>query len=129
MVAAVGLDGVQAPFALDGAMNGEAFVTYVEQVLVPTLQGGEIVVLDNLSSHRLPRVVELIEAAGGEVWYLPPYSPDLNPIESMWSKVKQVLRSIAARTFDGLVDAIGIALDKITARDLIGWFTHCGYAT
>lgn len=129
MLAAVGLDGVQAPFALDGAIDGDSFVVYVEKLLVPTLQGGEIVVLDNLSSHKLPRVVELIEAAGAEVWYLPPYSPDLNPIEEMWSKIKGVLRSIAARTFDGLVDAIRIALDNVTVSDLSGWFTHSGYTT
>lgn len=129
MLAAIGLDGVQAPFALDGAIDGDSFVVYVEKILVPTLQGGEIVVLDNLSSHKLPRVVELIEATGAEVWYLPPYSPDLNPIEQMWSKIKGVLRSIAARTFDTLVDAIRIALDKVTVGDLTGWFTHAGYTT
>ena len=129
MVAAIGPEGIQAPFALDGAIDGESFVAYVEKVLVPTLKGGEIVVLDNLSSHKLPRVTELIEAAGAEVWYLPPYSPDFNPIEKMWSKVKQVLRSIAARNFDALVKAIRTALNKVSASDLIGWFSRCGYAT
>lgn len=129
MIAAIGLDGVHAPFALDGAIDGDAFVIYVEKILLPTLQGGEIVVLDNLSSHKLPCVAELIESAGAEVWYLPPYSPDLNPIENMWSKVKQTLRSIAARTFDGLVDAIRCALNRVAASDLLGWFTHCGYRT
>jgi transposase len=129
MLAAIGLDGVHAPFALDGAIDGEAFIVYVEKVLVPTLHGGEIVVLDNLSSHKLPRVAELIEAAGAEVWYLPPYSPDFNPIEEMWSKIKQILRSIAARTFDALVDAIRTAISKVTTNDLIGWFAHSGYAT
>ena len=129
MIAAIGLDGVHAPFALDGAIDGDAFLVYVEKVLLPTLQGGEIVVLDNLSSHKISRVVELVESAGDEVWYLPPYSPDLNPIEPMWSKVKQVLRSIAARTFDGLVDAIRTALDQVSTSDLLGYFTHAGYAT
>ncbi len=129
MLAAIGLDGVQAPFALDGAIDGDSFLVYVEKVLLPTLQGGEIVVLDNLSSHKLPRVVQLIESVGAEVWYLPPYSPDLNPIENMWSKIKQTLRSIAARTFEGLVDAIRIALQKVSVSDLIGWFSHSGYAT
>ena len=129
MIAAIGLDGVHAPFALDGVIDGDAFLIYVEKILLPTLQGGEIVVLDNLSSHKLPRVAELIESAGAEVWYLPPYSPDFNPIENMWSKVKQILRSIAARTFDGLVDAIRSALNRVAARDLLGWFNHCGYAT
>jgi len=129
MIAAIGLDGVHAPFALDGAVDGDAFLIYVEKILLPTLHGGEIVVLDNLSSHKLSRVAELIESAGAEVWYLPPYSPDFNPIENMWSKVKQVLRSIAARTFDDLVDAIGSALNRVTTSDILGWFPHCGYAT
>jgi len=129
MIAAIGLDGVHAPFALDGAIDGDAFLVYVEKVLLPTLQGGEIVVLDNLSSHKIPRVVELVESAGAEVRYLPPYSPDFNPIEPMWSKVKQVLRSIAARTFDGLVDAIRTAFDQVSTSDLLGWFMHCGYTT
>ena len=129
MIAAIGLDGVQAPFALDGGIDGDAFLIYVEKVLLPTLHGGEIVVLDNLSSHKLPRVAQLIESAGAEVWYLPPYSPDFNPIENMWSKVKQILRSIAARTFDGLVHAIRSALTRVAISDLLGWFNHCGYAT
>ena len=129
MLAAIGLDGVQAPFALNGAIDGDAFLIYVEKVLVPTLQGGEIVVLDNLSSHKLPRVAELIESAGAEVWYLPPHSPDFNPIEQMWSKIKQVLRSLAARTFDRLVDAIRSAFNRVATSDLLGWSNHCGYAT
>jgi transposase len=129
MIAAVGLDGVQAPFALDGAVDAVAFVVYVEQFLVPTLRGGEIVVLDNLACHKHPRVRELIESAGAEVWYLPPYSPDFNPIEEMWSKIKHILRGLAARTFDGLIEAIGIALKQVTLQDLLGWFRHCGYTT
>ena len=129
MIAAIGLDGVQAPFALEGAVDAEAFGVYVEGVLLPTLRGGEIVVMDNLACHKHPRVRELIESVGAEVWYLPPYSPDFNPIEPMWSKIKQTLRSLAARTFEGLIEAIGIALGKITLQDLMGWFAHCGYAT
>ena len=129
MLAAIGLDGIYAPFVLDGAIDGDAFIAYVEQVLVPTLRGGEIVVMDNLSSHKLPRVVKLIEAAGAEVWYLPPYSPDSNPIENMWSKVKTILRSLAARTFETLVDAIRVAFENVSLHDLQGWFNHCGYTT
>ncbi len=129
MLAAIGLDGVAAPWTLDGAMDADAFDVYVEHVLVPTLHGGEIVVLDNLASHKRPRVAELIQAAGAEVWYLPPYSPDLNPIEQMWSKVKQILRSVAARTVDDLINAIGDALEDVTSDDLLGWFTHAGYTT
>jgi len=129
MLAAIGLDGVDAPWTLDGPIDADAFEVYVEHVLVPTLRGGEIVVLDNLSSHKRPRVAELIHEAGAEVWYLPPYSPDLNPIEQMWSKIKQILRSVAARTFDNLIAAIGDALKQVTRSDLLGWFTHAGYAT
>ena len=129
MIAAIGLDGVHAPFVLDGAIDGDTFLIYVEKILLPTLKGGEIVVLDNLSSHKLSRVAELIESAGAEVWYLPPYSPDFNPIENMWSKVKQILRSIAARSFERLVEAIRIALDRVDTNDLLGWFKHCGYTT
>jgi len=129
MIAAIGLDGVQAPLALEGAVEAEAFGIHVEQVLLPTLHGGEIVVLDNLTCHKHPRVRELIESAGAKVWYVPPYSPDFNPIEPMWSKIKQILRSLAARTFEGLVKAVGIALGQVTLQDLIGWFTHCGYLT
>ena len=129
MMAAVGLDGVQAPFALEGAVDAVAFGIYVERVLLPSLRGGEIVVLDNLACHKHPRVRELIESVGAEVWYLPPYSPDFNPIEQMWSKIKQVLRSLAARTFEGLIEAIGIAIKQVTRQNLIGWFTHSGYAT
>lgn len=129
MLAAIGLHGVDAPWTLDGAMNADAFDVYVEQVLVPTLRGGEIVVLDNLSSHKHPRVAERIQAAGAEVWYLPPYSPDLNSIERMWSKVKQILRSIAARTVEGLIQAIGEAFQQVTSADILGWFKHAGYTT
>lgn len=129
MLAAIGLDGVQAPFALEGAIDGEAFLIYVEQVLLPTLHGGEIVVLDNLPCHKHLRVRELIESVGAEVWYLPPYSPDFSPIEPMWSKIKQILRSLAARTFEGLIEAIGVALENVTTYDLNGWFTNCGYTT
>jgi transposase len=129
MIAAIGLDGVHAPFALEGAVDVEAFAVYVERVLLPTLRGGEIVVLDNLSCHKHPRVRQLIESAGAEVWYLPAYSPDFNPIESMWSKIKQTLRSLAARTFETLIEAIRIALEAVSLQDLTGWFTHCGYTT
>lgn len=129
MMAAIGLDGVQAPFALEGAVDADAFGIYVEQVLLPTLHGGEIVVLDNLACHKHSRIRELIESVGAELWYLPPYSPDFNPIEEMWSKIKQILRSLAARTFEGLIYAIGIALAEVTKHDLIGWFTYCGYTT
>lgn len=129
MIAAAGLEGVVAPFVLDGPVDAESFLVYVERVLVPALRGGEIVVLDNLSCHKDPRVRRLIESAGAELWHLPPYSPEFNPIEEMWSKIKQILRSLAARSFEALIGAIATALGKVSLEDLRGWFTHAGYTT
>ena len=129
MISAIDLAGVRASMVLDGPTDTEAFCVYIEQVLVPTLRGGEIVVMDNLQPHKHPRVGQAIEAAGATRVYLPPYSPDFNPIEPMWSKVKQSLRSTAARTFAALLDAIKAALASIRATDCIGFYTGCGYAT
>jgi transposase len=127
-VAAVRLgDGLVAPFTIDAAVDGEVFDAYVDRVLAPTLRPGDVVVMDNLSAHKRPRVRELIEAAGAAVLYLPPYSPDLNPIEMMWSKVKRLLRTIAARTVDALHDAFGRAFAAVTSDDIAGCFRHCGY--
>jgi transposase len=96
-------------------------------VLAPTLRPGEIVVKDNLSSHKSPEIREMIEAAGADLWYLPPYSPDHNPIEKMWSKVKEFLRSYKARGTEELYEAVRLALRKITPQDAHGWFKSCGY--
>jgi transposase len=126
-VAAVRLDGLTAPFTIDCPMDGEIFNVYVEQVLAPTLRGGDVVVMDNLSAHKRPQVKHAVEAAGAALLYLPPYSPDFNPIENMWSKVKEILRSLKARTAEALLDAIGVALRAVTAADAHGWFAHCGY--
>lgn len=112
---------------VDGAVNGDLFEAFVEQVLVPALTVGDIVVMDNLSSHKRPRVQELIEAAGAELLYLPPYSPDLNPIEMIFSKIKQLLRSLAARTQSALWESVQSVLDKITPADAIHCFRHAGY--
>ena len=127
-VAAVRLDGLTAPFTIDCPMDGEIFGVYVEQVLVPTLRTGDVVVMDNLSAHKHPRIKGLIGAAGASVLYLPPYSPDFNPIEIIWSKVKGLLRTIAARTVDALHDAFGHAFAAVTPGDILGCFRHCGYA-
>jgi len=129
MISAIDLSGVRASMVLDGAADTEAFCIYIEQVLAPTLRGGEIVVMDNLQPHKHDRVRRAIEAAGANLVYLPPYSPDFNPIEPMWSKVKQSLRSAAARSFEALLDAIKHALNLIRANDCIGFFSGCGYAT
>ena len=128
-VAAVRLDGLMAPFTIDCPMDGEIFGVYVQQVLVPTLRSGDVVVMDNLTAHKRPQIKQLIEAAGAAVLYLPPYSPDFNPIEMIWSKVKRLLRSAAARTVDTLHEAFGDAMAAVTTGDIAGCFRHCGYAT
>jgi transposase len=128
VVATLGLDGITAPWMFEGAMNGVAFETYVEQVLVPTLRSGDLVVIDNLSAHKGESIARLIEACGARVHFLPPYSPDFNPIELCWAKVKTALRAAKARTFDALVDALCDALRAINPADVSAWFAHCGYA-
>ena len=127
LTAAVRLDGVGGCLVLDGATDAMVFETYAERVLAPTLRPGDVVIMDNLSSHKRPPPIAAIEAAGATVRFLPAYSPDLNPIEKMFSKVKESLRAAAALTVDGLVDAIGAALRSVTNRDIIGWFGSCGY--
>jgi len=127
MVAAMGLEGPKAPFVFEGATNAETFRTYVKHILVPELHPGDLVVMDNLSSHKSADIQTMIRASGAELLYLPPYSPDFNPIELMWSKIKAHLRKSKARTWDALVQAIADALKTITTEDCIGWFKHCGY--
>jgi transposase len=128
-VAAVRLSGMASAATMACPMDGELFRTYLQESLVPTLRGGDVVVMDNLASHKHPRVRELIESAGATLLYLPPYSPDLNPIEMIWSKVKRLLRSAAARTIETLHDAFGDAMAAVTPSDIAGCFRHCGYAT
>jgi transposase len=122
-------EGMGPSMAVEGATTREVFEAYVEHFLTPTLKPGQVVVMDNLGAHRPRRVRELIEAAGCELIYLPPYSPDLNPIEEAFSKVKHLLRSIGPRTKEALVDAMGRALGAVSARDTGGYFAHCGYRT
>jgi len=114
--------------AIPGATDTEVFRAYVREVLCPTLRPGDQVVMDNLAPHKSDPTIQLIEAVGAEVLFLPAYSPDFNPIEKMWSKVKSLLRSAEARTPDELVAAIGDALAKVTAKDALGWFVSCGYS-
>ena len=127
MLSVVGLTGTKAPMVIEGPVDADVFRAYVEQVLVPELGAGDIVVMDNLSPHKSPGIAEAIEAAGAEVWFLPPYSPDFNPIEKMWSKIKAFLRAAKARTYDALLKAIAAALKTVTVSDAIGWFESCGY--
>ena len=129
IISSVRLDGTTACMAIDGATSAEVFCEYVRQVLVPTLRPGDVVIFDNLSAHKDSDAANLIRAAGATALPLPAYSPDLNPIEKMWSKVKEFLRGAKARTFDTLLNAIAAALKTITAQDAQGWFQSCGYAT
>ena len=128
MISSMRLDGSTACMVVDGATTKDIFKAYVEQILLPTLHAGDIVVLDNLSAHKSKEIRDLIESAGAELWFLPPYSPDLNPIEKMWSKIKAILRTIKARTVESLINAIAKALDSVTAHDAKEWFKSCGYA-
>jgi transposase len=126
-VVALRAEGLSAPMVLDGAMNGKAFLAYVQQVLVPTLQAGDLVVMDNLSSHKAAGVRQAIEQTGARLMYLPPYSPDLNPIELAFSKLKWLLRSAAERTVDALWSRLGQLLDAFPPQQCQNYFRHCGY--
>jgi transposase len=119
--------GVTACLSVDGAADTDVMLAFVEHALVPTLRRGQVVVLDNLSIHRAPRVRRLVEAAGCTLRFLPAYSPDLNPIEPAWSKRKALRRAVGARTTDALHDALAGVLDQITAENARPCFTHCGY--
>ena len=127
ILATVRLSGVNAPVTFKGTLNGEVFALYVKYVLAPTLSAGDVVFLDNLSSHKVDGVLDPIFERGAFVWFLPAYSPDLNPIELIWSKVKVVLRRLKARTFEELQMALKVALDAITLGDIKNWFKHDGY--
>ena len=126
VIAAMGLDGVRAPLAFPGSVNAATFESYVEQVLVPALHRGDVVVFDNLSSHLSPAVFEAIGRAGASVLPLPPYSPDYTPIEELFSKFKEFLRRVGARAKEHLYDAIGEGLRQVTPEDILGWFRHAG---
>ena len=128
MISSIRRDGSTAAMTVEGATTSEVFRAYVQHILTPTLRPGDIVVLDNLSPHKDKAALALIEQAGAEVRFLPPYSPDFNPIEKMWSKVKALLRSAKARTDEALLAAIGSALSRVTAQDAEGWFASCGYS-
>jgi transposase len=121
-------DGLVAPFVLDGPMNGEAFLTYVEKVLAPSLSADDLVVIDNLPAHKVEGVRKLIEASGARLLYLPPYSPDLNPIEMAFAKLKALLRKAAERTRDALWDRIGQVLEAFSPQECANYLAHAGYA-
>jgi transposase len=127
LVAGLRKTGMVAPMTLDGPINGDWFEAYVRHVLIPTLLPGDVVIMDNLSSHKRASVHEMIEAAGAELWFLPPYSPDFNPIEMAFAKLKALLRKAAERTVDGLWNAIGRFIDRFTPQECANYFAACGY--
>jgi len=127
LIAALGIQGLRCSTVVDGAVNADVFEAFVEQVLVPDLHEGDVVVMDNLSSHKRNRTRQLIESTGATLLFLPPYSPDLNPIEMIFAKIKQSLRSLACRTRDTLWSIVQSVLDQVTASDAANCFRHCGY--
>lgn len=127
MLSSIRADGTTACMTIESATDAQVFHTYVQQVLCPTLRPGDIVIMDNLSAHKGDSIRQLIAGVGASVEFLPAYSPDLNPIEKMWSKVKADLRRAKARTLEELNKAIGAALRKVTSKDALNWFAHCGY--
>ena len=129
LLSSMSVEGMGPCLAVEGSTNAVVFETYVEKMLAPTLQPGQIVVMDNLSAHKGQRVKELIERQGCELLYLPPYSPDFNPIEEAFAKIKGILRKAEARTREALVEAMGSAISAISPQDARGFFGHCGYDT
>ena len=127
ILAAIGVGGVVTAAAVDASTDRDVFGTFVTHALAPALRPGQVVVMDNLAAHKVAGVREAVEAAGCRLVYLPPYSPDLSPIEPMWSKLKQSLRTAARRTIDELTEAIGTAFSTISTGDCVGYFRHCGY--
>jgi len=121
------VEGMGPSLAVEGVTDRKVFEAYIEGVLAPSLQCGQIVIMDNLTAHKGERIKELIEERSCELLYLPPYSPDLNPIEEAFSKIKGILRKAEARSREALVEAMGRALDAVTSRDARGFFEHCGY--
>ena len=127
LIAALGVEGIRCSTVVNGAVNGDVFESFVEFVLAPELRPGDVVIMDNLSSHKRQRTRELIEAAGAELLFLPPYSLDLNPIEMVFSKVKQGLRTLACRSREVLWSSMQSVLDTVTPTDALNCFHHCGY--
>jgi transposase len=129
VLGAIRMSGWAATMTIEAATDGEIFVAYLEQVLCPQLQPGDIVVMDNLSAHKVGGVRNVIEPTGAQLWYLPPYSPDFNPIEKCWSQVKQLLRAAKARSLANLEQAVAQALAAVTPQNVQACFRHCGYGS
>jgi transposase len=128
ILSAIGTAGLVATMTVEAPTDGDVFLCFLEQVLGPQLTAGQTVVMDNLAAHKVPGVREALRARGADLLYLPPYSPDFNPIEQAWSKLKQHLRSFKARTVEHLQDALAEALPTITSDNAKAWFRHCGYS-
>jgi transposase len=127
LIASMSLYGMGESMCIEGATDARAFEVYIEHFLAPSLCEGQVVVMDNLGAHRPKRIKDLIEARGAQLVFLPSYSPDLNPIEQAFSKIKNILRKLGARTHEALLEAMEEALSKVTPADAAGWFEHCGY--
>ena len=127
VLSAMRLDGTTESLVFDGAVDRKMFDAYIKHILAPTLRPGDILILDNLSTHKSPACEKAVSAQGAQVKFLPAYSPDLNPIEKMWSKLKQTLRGMKARTNKELYSSVGVALSRITQNDAKAWFVSCGY--
>jgi len=127
LLSSVRMDGTIIPCVFDDSLDGDLFKEYIRWFLGPTLKTGDIVVMDNLSSHKVSGIVEMIQATGAQVKFLPPYSPDFNPIELMWSKIKAILRKLKIRSRDLLDEAIALAINMVFISDIINWFVHDGY--
>ena len=127
LLGALTVGGLRAPMTIESPTDGDVFLAYLEQVLCPQLQPGHVVIMDNLAAHKVAGVRSLIEACGAQLLYLPPYSPDFNPIEQAWSKIKEILRTAKVRLLEALEAAIAPALAAVTADNAVAWFRHCGY--
>jgi transposase len=126
-VGAIGLEGIRTGLSVPGAIDGDTMLFFVEELLAPTLKRGDSVFMDNNPIHKLDDIEDAIEAVGAWALFLPAYSPDLNPIENCWSKIKSLLRSLKPRTLPELLDALVESFSSITEQDILGWFRHCGY--
>ncbi len=126
-IGAISLAGILTGLSVPGSIDGEVMLFFVEEMLAPLLKSGDVVIMDNVATHKQEEIEDVLEARGAMVIFLPPYSPDFNPIENCWSKVKAILRSLKPRTLEDLLAALVEAFSSITIADILGWFIHCGY--
>ena len=127
IISSIRLNGEQAPFMFKGSLNGEVFATYIREVLAPSLRKDDIVIIDNFSAHKVKGALDPVYMVGATVMFLPPYSPDYNPIEKCWSKIKSIIRKIKPRSFEDLLLIMKKAIDLVSEKDIEGWFESCGY--